>query len=332
VSQHCYNCYHRSIPMITDPVQVSPASFFLGIDGGGSKTTAVIVDAHGNELARGQAGSSNHGVVGLQQAVAHIHAALAQAKQAANIETMLNTAWLGLAGIDSPAEHQLLFPHIQSLAQKVILTNDADLVLSALDDLVGIALIAGTGSAALGRDRHGTSKYSGGWGHIIGDEGSGYDIGRMALQAAVRAADFRGEETILLDYILQYWHIYDVQGILNEVYQHTDNAKIARLSSLVFTAARAGDHMAQQIVQHAANELALAVIALSKQLDFIGIPLPLALGGGLLLHESDFRAQVIDTIRQSHPISQVVLAEQPALNAARAAIRLEKTGEDPSIL
>jgi glucosamine kinase len=318
--------------MIIDPVQVSTASFFLGIDGGGSKTIAVIVDASGNELGRGQADSSNYSVVGHQRAISHIHIATQEARQAAGIDETLNTAWLGLAGIDSPNEHQLIFPHVQSVAQKVHLTNDADLVLSALDDLVGIALIAGTGSITLGRDRHGASGRSGGWGYIIGDEGSGYDMGRKALQAAVRAADGRGEETMLLDYILQHWHISDANGILNEVYQHTDNAKIARLSSLVFTAARAGDHMAQQIVQYAANELALAVIALSKQLDFIGIPLPLALGGGLLLHESDFRAQVIETIRQSHPISQVVLAEQPALNAARAAIHLEKTGEDSSIL
>ncbi len=294
----------------------------LGIDGGGSKTIAVIVDAEGNELGRGQADSSNHGVVGLQHAISHIYSAIKEAKQAAGITEALSTAWLGLAGIDSPNEHQLIFPHVQSVAQKVHLTNDADLVLSALDDLVGIALIAGTGSTTLGRDRHGASKRVGGWGHIIGDEGSGYDIGCKALQAAVRAADGRGEATMLLDYILQHWHISDVNDILNKVYQHTDNAKIARLSSLVFTAAREDDYMAKQIVQHAANELALAVIALSQQLDFKDISLPIALGGGLLLHESDFRAQVIDAICQSHPVALVVLAEQPALNAARAAFHL----------
>jgi glucosamine kinase len=318
--------------MTTDQVQVSPGPFLLGVDGGASKTIAVIVDAKGKELGRGQADSSNHSVVGLQRAISHIHIAIQEARQAAGIDEALSTAWLGLAGIDSPNEHQLIFPHVQSVAQKVHLTNDADLVLSALDDLVGIALIAGTGSITLGRDRHGASKRVGGWGHIIGDEGSGYDIGRKALQAAARAADGRGEATILLDYILQHWHINDVDEILNEVYQHIDNAKIARLSSLVFTAAREGDHMAKQIMQHAADELALAVIALSKQLDFKDIPLPIALGGGLLLHESDFRTQVIDAVCQHHPVAQVVLAEQPALNAARAAIHLEKTGEETSIL
>jgi N-acetylglucosamine kinase-like BadF-type ATPase len=311
---------NRSYP--TNGTPARPGENALGVDGGGSKTIAVIVDSEGNELGRGLADSSNHSVVGLQRAISHIHLAIQEARQAAGIHETLHSAWLGLAGIDSSNEHRLIFPHIQSVARHVHLTNDADLVLCALDDLVGIALIAGTGSVVLGRDRHGASRRTGGWGHLIGDEGSGYDMGRKALQSAVRVADGRGEATMLLNAILQHWHISEANDILNEVYQHIDNAKIARLSQLVFSTARAGDDVAKQIVQYAADELALAVIAVSQQLDFKDVPLPIALGGGLLLHESDFCTQVIDVISQSHPVAQVVLAEQPALNAARAVLHL----------
>src|ERR1051326_4884284 len=86
-------------------------NYALGVDGGGSKTIAVIVDASGNELGRGQAESSNHGVVGLQQAISHIHSAIQQARQAANIHESLYTAWLGLAGMGSPNEDPLIFSH-----------------------------------------------------------------------------------------------------------------------------------------------------------------------------------------------------------------------------
>jgi len=296
--------------------------FYLGIDGGGSKTLAVIVDAEGQERGRGQAGSSNYSAVGLDRAIQSIHSAVTQAAEAADCSLPLYGAWLGLAGIDRPSDQATLLPHLRSLANTIHLSNDADLLLSALDNAVGVALIAGTGSIALGRDASGSFARAGGWGYVLGDEGSGYDLGRQALQVAARAADGRGPATALLEGILRYWHLDKPDDIIGKVYPDNDKASIAQLSTCVFTAARAGDSLANEIVQKAANELALAALTVGNALNFPDRRIPLALGGGLLLHEEDYRAQVLHSIRLHGATGQVASVEQPALSAARAMISL----------
>lgn len=211
---------------------------FLGVDGGGSKTLAVIVDAVGRECGRGVAGSSNHEVVGLDFAITAIDAAVRQAAVAAQTELPLAVAWLGLAGVDHPENVATLMPHVRSLATTVRLTNDAELVLSALPHQVGVALIAGTGSIAMGRNALEKHVRVGGWGHVLGDEGSGYTIGREGLQHAVRAADRRGPATALLDAILTHWELATPEMILARVYPSDDKTAIAALAPLVLSRAR----------------------------------------------------------------------------------------------
>ncbi len=311
---------NRGLPPRPHPAGRDQSGLYsVGVDGGGTKTIAIVVDAQGRECGRAQAGSANHSAVGFQQAVQHLHSAVEQAAEAAGCQLPLSSAWLGIAGIDRPSDHDALLPHLQALAKVIYLTNDAELVLSGLDKALGVALIAGTGSIALGRDARGKTARAGGWGHILGDEGSGYEIGRLALQAAVRAADGRGPVTSLLELIMQHWQLNEASDIIGKVYPYEDKAHIASLSALVFTAARAGDQIARRIIQHAANELALAAVTVGTALSFPTNQLPLALGGGLLVHEKVFRQQVIRCVRRRSPIGQVVVVDQPALSAARAA-------------
>ncbi|HTD18606.1 MAG TPA: BadF/BadG/BcrA/BcrD ATPase family protein, partial [Ktedonobacteraceae bacterium] len=314
----------KSAPMVEIDGRLDQADegspYSVGVDGGGTKTLAIVVDAQGRECGRGLAGSANYNVVGLEQAVHHIHSAVEQAASMAGCQLPLSRAWLGIAGIDRPTDQDALLPHLHSLANIINLTNDAQLVLSGLDKAVGVALIAGTGSIALGRDAQGNTARAGGWGHVLGDEGSGYTIGRMALQVAVRAADGRGPATTLLELIMQHWQLHTASDIIGQVYPAEDKASIAHISALVFTAARAGDLLARKIIQQAANELALAVAAVGAALSFPADQLPLALGGGLLVHEKDFRQQVIRRIRRQRPNGQMVVVDQPALSAARAAL------------
>ena len=297
-------------------------SLYLGIDGGGSKTVAVVVDAAGNERGRAVTGGANYSAIGLAQALDRIRAAVEEAARRAGAAVPLSAAWIGLAGVDRPADLAALHPLLQSLACTVRLTNDAELALAALDGGVGVAAIAGTGSIAFGRDAHGATARAGGWGHILGDEGSGYDIGRRALQAAARAADGRGATTSLLPAILDHWRLDRPSDLIGKVYAAPEKAEIARLSALVFAAARTGDGTAQAIVREAAGEIALAVQAVSEALDFGERPLPLALAGGLMIHAADFRAMVARRIRRRRQVGAVAVVEDPALSAARAAARL----------
>lgn len=308
------------------PLQTPPTTlpcYYLGIDGGGSKTLAVVTDEHGNETGRGMAGSTNYGVVGATKAVQHIFEATSRALHGLHGHIHIKRAWLGLAGIDRPADIALLEPLLCNLAATVNITNDAELALSVLPDAIGVVLISGTGSISLGRNARNQATRAGGWGHILGDEGSGYALGLQALQAAVRAADGRDSQTRLLELILQQWNLNQPDDILGEVYLHDDKAKIARLSRLVFQAAQEGDSSAQQIVETGAHELALVVDTVCRKLD---IPtteeVPLALGGGLLLYEEQYRERFLTCLRQRRAVGTIIHIEDPALNAARTVRHL----------
>ena len=291
---------------------------FLGVDGGATKTLAVVVDPDGHERGRGVAGSGNHESVGFERAVQNVKEAVAATLHMAGAALPLAAAWIGLAGIDRPNDHAKFLPQLESLACRVHITNDAELALAALPKWVGIALIAGTGSIAVGRGPTGTFARSGGWGHIAGDEGSGYELGRQALQAALHAADGRGEPTVLLDLILQHWQLARIEDVLPKLYQRFDKAEIARLSDQVFAADRDGDAVARAIVSHGAADLVRHVLALRDALDFESA-VPLALGGGLFVHRREYRRRVLRRLRARIPLGPVAVVDDPALSAARAA-------------
>ncbi len=296
--------------------------YFLGVDGGATKTLAVIVDGAGREIGRGIAGSGNQAAVGLERAVASIREAVTAAAQQAGSDGAFRAAWIGLAGVDRPGDRDRLLPHLDPLADVIRLTNDAELALTGLAGAVGVAVIAGTGSIVVGRDASGRMARSGGWGHILGDEGSGYEIGRLALKAAARASDGRGPQTALLPAIMAEWRLARPDAMIDRVYPEGDKGEIARLSALVFAAAREGDAVARRIVREAATELALAALAVGEMLQFPEGALPVALAGGMLIHEVDFRAVVLRRLRRRRPVGQVALVAEPALSAARAVHHL----------
>jgi glucosamine kinase len=298
----------------------------LGIDGGGSKTQAVIVDAAGHTRGNGQAGSANQHAVGLQMAEANIFLATLSAAESAGCSLPLDSAWIGLAGLDNSADHERWLSRLHPLASIIRLSNDAELVLSAFGDAVGVALIAGTGAIALGRDSTGKRSRASGWGHILGDEGSGYDIGCRALQAIVRAIDGRGKPTRLVSCLMDYWELSSPDDLLARVYQHPNKSEIASLAPLVFRAAESNDVIAAHIIRRAAQELALAAVTVGDALDFTASGLSLALGGSLLLHQAGYRQQTLGAVARRRPIRDVVLATEPAFSAAHAAQHF--TGHD----
>lgn len=290
---------------------------FLGVDGGGSKTLAVVVDARGGELGRGLAGGSNLRAVGREQALQQLRRAAIEAARTAGATLPLAAGWFGLAGVSSPVDAALVAP-LRDLASAIRATNDAELVLAGLEGRVGVALVAGTGSIALGRTREGRLIQVGGWGHLLGDEGSGYDIGRQGLQAAVRAADGRDEPTLLVDLVLQHFALASPRDLVGRIYQAQEKATIAALAPLVLRAAREGNTAAQRIVSRAEAELCrLAVTAI----DALGPEMPpvsLALGGGLLTNDAELRTSVVSRIGEQRRLGHVTLVDEPALCAARA--------------
>ena len=303
----------------------TPERLFLGIDGGGTKTRAVVVDAAGLERGAALGAGANLHYVGAQRAIAAIIVAADEAARQAGGRLPLAAAWLGLSGLDAPADYAALAPGLAALAGVTHLVNDAELLLAALPGQVGVALIAGTGSIAVGRNAAGQATRVGGWGHLLGDEGSGYAIGAAGLVAAARAADGRGAPTMLLERILSAWGLGTAHQLIARVYAGAsggETAPVAEVASIVLQAAREGDPVARGIVQRGAEELALAALTAARQLGFGEQPLPVALGGSLLLRDADYREAVMRAISREMALGEVALVEQPALSAARAAISL----------
>lgn len=289
---------------------------FLGVDGGGSKTRAVAVDAQGQEVGRGTAGSSNYRAVGIEIAS---HELLKAIHAAVPDNVRVKEAFIGLAGVDVAFDHAAWRPLIAPIATQVHLSNDAELLLSAFPTGNAIALIAGTGSIAYARTADGKALRSGGWGHILGDEGSGYDLGIRALRSVMKSMDGRCEPTLLLDIVLRHWQLHNIDELVDFIYGNTcTKAEIASIAEFVFVAAAQNDGAAESIVADTVSELAANIIALIKRGHLVD-HVSLAFGGSLLLQQPHLRNSILATIQPYTAITAIELVQDAALSAARAA-------------
>ena len=274
--------------MPTDPAnpETYSSDLLLGIDGGGSKTTVLVADAEGQVIGRCDAGGSNYQTVGLPQALATLDDAIDRALDAAGADrSRIGAVGLGLAGVDR-AEDQRLFNEWLHHALPGIpaqIVNDAQLLLAAgTPDGYGVALICGTGANCVGRNQAGTMIRVDGWGHVLGDAGSGHFIGRRALQAVMRAFDGRLPSTQLTEMILGHWQLPSPEGLIPRIYQdEASPTEIAALARLVDAAATQGDAVALAILQEATGQLALSVATVVRRLKLEGA-IPCALGGGVI--------------------------------------------------
>lgn len=291
---------------------------YAGIDGGGTKTAIVIVDETGNVVSRVQVSTSNAAVVGHEAAGTVLRQGITDALAAAGPDAILASAWFGLSGSDRPEDHQRLRPHVAGLATEIRMSNDAELLLGALPGSIGVAVVSGTGSIAFGRAASGERARAGGWGHIFGDEGSGYDLARRALDAYSREIDGRGPSTSLTPRLKAHLGLVEPYQLIAWAYaKETTKGDIARLSRLVVTEADAGDAVARGIVEGSARELATTVGTVARRLGF-SHALPLALTGGMLVQVATFRQLVLDRLRGEWPEIHAQLVDDPALAAARS--------------
>jgi N-acetylmuramic acid 6-phosphate etherase len=299
----------------------------LGIDGGGSKTAAQIATIDGRPLGTGRRGASNYQAVGLEAALDALNGAINAACEEAGIaQKQINAICLGLAGVDRPEDRDIF---ARWLAERMpgiasIIVNDAHLLLAAgTPQGWGIALICGTGSICIGRSPDGALVRVDGWGHILGDQGSGYAIGRLSLQAAMKAYDGRGPATTLLPAILDHWQLPNAEALIARVYQQqASTTEIAALSRLTDAAAEAGDPVAQMLLSTVAQELALNVATAAARLGIQG-PIPCALAGGVITRSEFVRTMVLEGAEERGVIlSPVQPVFEPVLGAVRLARKL----------
>lgn len=258
--------------------------YILGVDGGGTKTLALLGDLNGNVLGRGLSGSSNANGVGFDAACSALEAAINVACK--DHEGEISAICLGLAGAGRKEEiAQFQNWALHTFPKTVVkVVSDAEVLLAAgVTSGPAIALICGTGSIVYGRTVTGELIRAGGWGYLFGDEGSGYAIGSAALRAVMQAYDGRRSKTLLTELVLKRYELRSPPGLIRRIYgAELPPSTVAALTDLVEQAAERGDSVAIAILEEASRELARAIAAIYSQL---GSPaVPLILTGGTILH------------------------------------------------
>lgn len=299
-------------------------TIILGIDGGASKTVAILADGQGKPIARYQTAGTNKQVSGIQATLTHLYNVIEGVFRQADLPMQrVASACFGLSGVDRPSDITLMRSWADSyqIAERLTIVNDARLVLAAgTPDGHGVGLICGTGSIAFGRKPDGEMSRAGGWGYILGDEGSGYDIAIQAMRAATQAIDGRGTAFVLRDALMEKWHITNPQDLIPFVYEHPNiRQHMLEVPLIVSDLAEIGDSHSVAILDHAAQQLADIAVAAARQLKSSST-FPLAIAGSVIL-KTPLLQQALRECIQCHgytaePITPV---EDPALGALRLA-------------
>ncbi|MCK9426474.1 MAG: hypothetical protein M0Q21_10585 [Ignavibacteriaceae bacterium] len=291
-------------------------SFLIGIDGGGTKTHAVLTNLQGEKLFECFSGPSNFLILGTEKVSETILSLIDSCKNYFNISySDISAVLLGTTGAGRRPDAELLENDFQSfLQQKNISVNnfrvesDARIALEgAFSGKPGSILIAGTGSIMFGKDKEGTIHRVGGFGRYIGDEGSGYSIGKKALTAIAKSFDGRSEKTILSELISEKFGISSSEKLITEVYKN--NFDIASPTPLVLLAAEIGDTTAVQIIESETDELILHIKAMKEKID--DDVLSVAFIGGILSGKNFYSDLFTKKIKAQIPNCQVKPPDYP---------------------
>ncbi|HEY5401574.1 MAG TPA: BadF/BadG/BcrA/BcrD ATPase family protein [Pyrinomonadaceae bacterium] len=257
----------------------------VGVDGGGSKTEAVIMDSDMRIIGEGRAGPSNPLRVGVTSAAAAVREAIDEACAAAKVRRSdLDAAEVGLAGARRRELRERMRETLLPLGIRDIeVVTDADIALyGATDGAPGLVVIAGTGSICCGINARGKRLCAGGWGPIAGDEGAGAWIARRALRAVAYASDGRGPQTLLTEFACNYFHCSTADDLTTAIYAPTiTNERIAGFGKDVVEAAKRKDEVAAQIIMEGGTELGLAAVAVIRNLQMEKERFQIAYVGGV---------------------------------------------------
>lgn len=297
--------------------------YVLGIDAGGTKTVCLLADEHGRIVSEGRGGGANLHAAGELEVEKVLHAVMEEAIGDRGI--VPSAICLGIAGVDRDDEMRTVRAIMRRIGHqsRTLVVNDALIALVAgAGDAPGIVIIAGTGSIVYGRNGSGEAARAGGWGHMIGDEGSGYWIGREALSAVMRAGDGRGPETQLSAEILRHFELTDVSRLPRIVYDRAQpRMAVAALGPLVQQVADQGDAVASRILERAAEELVLAARSVAARLEMRGAAFSFYLAGGMFRVLPWLVEELPRRLAEVAPRSQVErLDKEPATGAVWLAL------------
>lgn len=302
--------------------------FFLGIDGGGSKTSVVCVNEAGSVVGQGSAGPTSLTSTTVGAASFSLREGVRQALENLPQDKVIVKLVMGLAGMDSKSEHDIAIDVFQKIIapfgiQNFELVNDSVIALeNGSTKPNAFVLISGTGSNCHGRNAMGKTAKAGGMDYLLSDQGSGYAIGRQVLLAAVKSYDGRGTQTVLEELVCQHFSIADCSTIKDVVYQPPLNKfEVGQFTTLCRQAVDSGDGVAVAIFNEAVEELLAHIASVLRQLDLETVPTEGVLSGSVL-DIPYIREKVVKLSNQRWP--QVILStptQPPVWGAIKLALR-----------
>lgn len=287
--------------------------YFIGIDGGGTNSRLLAVDLYGNVVGHVRGRTTNLESNPISTVMNNLNALIETFHQR-HFTKYEDCAGLcfGTAGVDTKASlvtiEELLLQTPFTCPTKVV--NDALIALYANTfGQPGMMLLAGTGSIAYGVNALGREKRVGGYGYIVGDEGSAYWVVREAIRAALHAYDGIGPDTRLISDFTRALEFSEFEEIIDFVYRR-NKSDLARLSYVVAQAQEDGDQVANRIYSEALRYLAQSVDMLVKALG--EEPMPLYLGGGFMMNSRYLQQGLAQRMKQDHPQLTLMEMSQPA--------------------
>ena len=267
---------------LTEPRTVVDPRFVMGLDGGATKTLAAVLDLADNTLHLGHGGPSNLDSVGAPATTAAVLGAADEALRSAGIEEHeLAAAVLAVAGTDTDA----IAAHLREARSEAwTVVNDVVAAWAAATGAgPGVAAISGTGSNVFGVGPEGRTWRAGGWGHLLGDEGSGYWLGAHSIRAALRDRDGSGPQTGLGDAAMAFFDAPSVEALAARVYaEPLTKGQIAAFAIETATLARAGDSVARELYGRAATDLGRQIAAVIRETGLGATTFPVGLIGSAL--------------------------------------------------
>ena len=296
----------------------------IGIDAGGTKTVCLLADEQGNIVASARAGGANLQAVGELEVEKVLHRVMEEA--IGNRAVVPAAICLGMAGVDRHDDFAIVSAIMRRIGHKarIVVVNDALVALEAgAPGQPGIVVISGTGSISYGRNAKGEAARAGGWGYVLGDEGSGYWIGRAALRAVLRQADRRGTDTVLTDLLLKHFGVSAPPELIHEVYnKDLKPSAIGALATCVQSAFSQGDAVAIGILRGAANELEMFALSVARRLELIGQSFVFILAGGIFRAVPWLEQELERRLPVAAPGSWVrLLDREPAIGAVTLALQ-----------
>ncbi|MFT3880785.1 MAG: N-acetylmuramic acid 6-phosphate etherase [Gemmatales bacterium] len=324
------------------------SDLILGIDGGGTSTKAILARRVSDSfeiVGHGKAGPSNRQSVGDLNAISALRQAIHAAFHDANIPFAgVASACFGLAGADRSEDRQFFHQWATraGIAESITIANDVELVLAAgTPEGWGLALIAGTGSMAFGKNQTGTIERAGGWGYLMGDKGSAYSIAVDALQVAAIEIDTGltldgeaiTEQNAILPLLMSHWKLDDPKQLVRQVYgTGMDRKAIAQLAPIILDAYFQGNSEPRDLIENNAMHLAGdAAIVMRKLFDQVP-QVPVALAGGIFQNHPWYAEMVMTHLRRCRateenpePLGPIQTVNNPAEGALKLACLTGRT-------